>query len=75
MATYTVNGIGFDSFTKAVASASSIGADVIDSATGSRKWTPAPKASKSAWLRYANRKSAYDAQERLNAVQAARRAS
>lgn len=40
--TYSVNGEGFYLFSKAVAAASAIRADVIEVATGLRRWTPAP---------------------------------
>ena len=43
-ATYTVNGRGFESFTAAIKAASAARADVIETATGLRRWTPAPAA-------------------------------
>lgn len=42
MSTYTVNGQGFDSFSAAVRAAHAVRADVIETATGIRRWTPAP---------------------------------
>jgi len=39
--TYDVNGHGFDSFTKAIAFAKPIRADVVEVASDIRRWTPA----------------------------------
>jgi len=38
--TYDVNGHGFDSFTKAIAFAKPIRADVVEVASDIRRWTP-----------------------------------
>lgn len=41
--TYSVNGTGFNSFFAAIAHAKELGAEVIENATGNRRWAPAPK--------------------------------
>jgi hypothetical protein len=42
MATYTVNGIGFESFSEAIKASKPIRAEVFEVATGLRRWAPAP---------------------------------
>ncbi len=66
--TYTVNGTGFDSFLAAIRLAKELGCDVIETATGSRRWTPAPPVSAKAIRRYENQKAAYEAQEAYKAA-------
>jgi hypothetical protein len=60
---YSVNGNEFESFLDAVQAAKVIKAEVIEVATGKRRWAPGttPLA---ALRRYQERKAAYDAQER-----------
>lgn len=71
--TYDVNGQGFDSFKEATAHAKSIGADVNETATGQRRWTPAAAVDPKKQRQYNERKAAYDAQTKLNEQQAAER--
>lgn len=67
-ATYTVNGTGFDSFLTAIRTAKELGCDVIETATGIRRWTPAKPVSAKAIRYYKNQKAAYDVQEAYNAA-------
>jgi len=71
--TYDVDGIGFDSFTKAVEHAKSVGKGVNLSDTGEQKWTPAPAVDPKKQRQYEDRKRAYDAQVRLDEQQKAER--
>ena len=43
---YTVNGTEFNSFLKAIEFANSIKADVVETSTGLRRWSPAKVSSK-----------------------------
>ena len=58
---YTVNGKPFQSFTAAIAYANPLRADVLDVATGARRWTPAPTVSKARMKKYENQKNAHAA--------------
>jgi hypothetical protein len=71
---YSVNGQQFEGFTKAVAAAKAIRADVIEVATGLRRWTPGT-VSAASQRRYEERLSAYAAQQRLDAMKEQERAS
>ena len=62
---YEVNGQSIQWFTDAVAIAKAVGADVIEVATGLRRWSPAPKVTDKQMRHYRSHKSAYDAQESL----------
>ena len=53
----------FGSFTKAIAAASAIGAEVFEVATGLRRWAPAPKVSVERMRQYREHTAAYAAQE------------
>ena len=44
--TYNVNGTGFDSYFAAIKFAQAAGAEVIETATGARRWFPAPVSNK-----------------------------
>ena len=60
---YEVNGQVFQRFTDAIAAAKSSGSDVNEVATGTRRWTPAPKVSAKRMSQYRNQKAAYDVQQ------------
>lgn len=62
-ATYTVNNEPFNSFKEAVARADKLKADVIEVATGVRRWTPAPSVSSKKLKMYRERQAAFEAQE------------
>jgi len=62
---YTVNGTGFVSFFKAVDHAELLRADVVETATGRRRWTPAAPVSKKKQLEYLGRRNARAAYERM----------
>ena len=70
MDVYAVNEklFGAAEYRAAVAYADSIGADVVEIATGVRRWTPAPKASKKKANLYAHRLAAYRAQCKANGI-------
>lgn len=61
---YSVNDKGFQSYLEAVAAAKTVDADVIETATGKRRWTP-PTVGPRAEHHYKERKAAYEAQERM----------
>lgn len=61
---YEVNGQKFDSYFNAIATAKIQGADVVETETGIRRWTPAAKISSKKIRRYHEQKAAYEAQER-----------
>lgn len=60
---YEVNGTKFESFTKAVAYADSIKAEVFGVRENRRVWTPAAPASSKKMKMYRERMAAYKAQE------------
>lgn len=62
MTTYTANGETFKSFTAAVEYAGKFGFDVIEDATGLRRWTPGKISPKAARM-YRERLAAYNAQK------------
>jgi len=64
---YTVNGTGFASFSKAIDYAEPLRADVIETATGQRRWTPAAPVSKKKQLEHLGRHNARKAYERMMA--------
>jgi hypothetical protein len=61
---YQVNETTFNSFKAAVNFAIEANADVIEVATGLRRWTPAAKPSAAKLRRYQERKAAYEAQSK-----------
>ena len=61
---YEVNGHKFEMFMQAVRFAEQIDAEVFEVETGMRRWYPAPKVSAKRMRRYAEHKSAYEAQEK-----------
>ena len=65
---YEANGKPFDSFKAAVAYANEVNCDVIEVATGIRRWHPAPPPSAAKMRQYRERQAAYAAQQRLNAM-------
>ena len=58
-----ITGEKFNSFTKAIAAARAIDAEVIEVATGLRRWAPAPKVSWKRMRQYREQAAAYAAQE------------
>lgn len=58
-----ITGEKFNSFTKAIAAARAIDAEVIEVATGLRRWAPAPKVSWKRMRQYREQSAAYAAQE------------
>lgn len=60
---YEVNGIKFEPFTKAVAYADSIKAEVFSTREGRRVWAPAAPVSSKKMKMYHERMAAYKAQE------------
>jgi hypothetical protein len=60
---YTVNGQSFNSYLAAIDAAAKIGADVIQTDNGMRRWTPPAPVSKKAKRRYADHKNAHEAQQ------------
>ncbi|MCZ6507084.1 MAG: hypothetical protein O7A04_03410 [Acidobacteria bacterium] len=63
--TYTVNATEFDSYFAAVDAAEAAGADVIETATGARRWTPPAPVSAAKVAEYNDRRAARDAYERM----------
>ena len=58
-----ITGEKFNSFTKAIAAARAIDAEVIEVSTGLRRWAPAPKVSGKRMRQYREQAAAYAAQE------------
>jgi hypothetical protein len=62
---YKVNDQEFEYYSAAVRAAILIGADVFESETGIRRWTPAPKVTRKKILKYIGAKNAYDAYQKM----------
>ena len=74
---YEANGIKFESFGAAIKSADATKTNVylvLPDGSKVSRWSPAPPASAKRQRRYLDQKAAYEAQERMLAAQAAKRA-
>ena len=65
---YTVNGKEFSSYFAAIAEAKVHRADVIETATGNRRWTPPAQVSAKKMRRYEQQKAAYEAQQSMKSI-------
>ena len=65
---YTVNGKEYTSFFAAIAEGKESDSDVIEIATGMVRWTPPKSVTKKQLRMHEERKSAYAAQQRLDAM-------
>jgi hypothetical protein len=65
---YTVNDKEYTSFFAAMAQAKETQSEVIEPATGLVRWTPPKSVTKKQLRMYEERKSAYAAQQRLDAM-------
>jgi hypothetical protein len=66
--TYHVNEIGFSGFIAALRYAETIRGNVIETANGKVRWSPAPPVSAARMRKYRNQQNAYAAQCRMNAT-------
>ena len=64
---YQANDKQFADFFEAIKYANTVKCDIVEIATGKRRWTPAPPVSAKRIRDYNNRKAAYEAQQRMNA--------